>query len=389
MNRLPVFQNEGKRAYKPGLDRINNLLARIGNPQQGVTCIHVAGTNGKGTTCNALAATLQSAGYKVGLFTSPHFISMTERIKVNGENANESFVCDFLNKVEWDNEPASYFELLTAMGFEYFHQQKVDVAIIEVGLGGRLDSTNICHPILSVITNVGLDHCDMLGDTIEKIAVEKAGIKKQGIPMVVAPVEKSCKTAILEAYGHEEFYFLNGVASENNNADLLNELVHRLKVSFPKLESIDVKKCVQNMSAITGFQGRFQALQFRGVQFLLDVAHNAPALSGLFSRVEKQYGTNVAYIIGVSSDKDIEPVLASFPKEAMYYPVQASVLRAKKVDEVKNILAGSGLHIDKNFVGSRVSEAVDFVVDRNKFDAVVVTGSFFVVADSLKYFREK
>ncbi len=386
MNRLPVFQNVGKAAYKPGLDRIQNLLNRLGNPEKKIKIIHVAGTNGKGTTCNALAAVLQSAGYKVGLFTSPHFISMTERIKVNGENANESFVCDFLNKISWDNEPASYFEFLTAMGFEYFHQQKVDVAIVEVGLGGRLDSTNICHPMFSIITNIGLDHCDMLGDTIEKIAIEKAGIKKPGIPLLVAPLEVSCVQAIKDVYGIDEIEFLNGDPTKNNNDLLIQEALKKLKSEFPLIDKVDVTTCILDLEKHTGFQGRFQKKQFQGVQYVLDVAHNAPALKGLFEKVEQTYGDNVAYIMGVSSDKDVQSVLEYFPMQAIYIPVQASVLRAKNHQELKNILEHQNLKIAEGFGGSSVGQAIDYVTDRGGFDAVVITGSFFVVADALKYF---
>jgi dihydrofolate synthase/folylpolyglutamate synthase len=387
MNRLPVFQNEGKTAYKPGLERIQNLLNGLGNPEKKIKIIHVAGTNGKGTTCNALAAVLQSAGYKVGLFTSPHFLSMTERIKVNGENANESFVCDFLNKISWDNEPASYFELLTAMGFEYFYQQEVDVAIIEVGLGGRLDSTNICHPMLSIITNIGLDHCDMLGDTIEQIAVEKAGIKKADVPMVVAPLELSCRAAIEHVWGQDGIQFLEGDPTKNNNDFLIQEILNKLQNDFPNIKQVDVVSCLENLNSITGFQGRFQKLEYKDTQFLLDVAHNAPAFSGLFSKVEKHFGNNVAYIMGVSSDKDIKSVLKYFPCNVVYLPVQASVLRARNHQELKNILLKQNLKIANEFEGSTVSQAIEYVIDRGGYDAVIITGSFFVVADALKYFQ--
>lgn len=388
MNRLPVFQNEGKRAYKPGLQRIQNVLDELGNPEKVVRCIHVAGTNGKGTVCHSLSAALQAAGYKVGLFTSPHFISLTERIKVNGENANESFVCDFLNAINWDSQSASYFELLTAMGFQYFKNQAVDVAIIEVGLGGRLDSTNVCHPILSAITNIGLDHCEMLGDTIEKIAVEKAGIKKPGVTMMVAPLENSCVNAIKAVYGADEMHFLNGNPLENNNLPLVQAMLSYLATDFVELKKIDIKKALLNVPKLTGFKGRFQEVIYRNTSFILDVAHNAPALKGLLTRVQNTYGSNVAFIIGVSSDKDIEPVLEFFPKTATYLPVQASVLRAKNAEDLKNILLNQSLNISSAFDGCSVSQSIDYVVGNNVFDAVVITGSFFVVADALKYFQE-
>lgn len=388
MNRLPVFQNEGKKAYKPGLDRIQNLLFKIGNPENKVPAIHVAGTNGKGTTSNALAAILQNAGYKVGLFTSPHFIDFTERIKINGKNAEPNFVCDFLNTIDWQVETTSYFELLTAMGFAYFNKEKVDVAIIEVGLGGRLDSTNICHSILSLITNLGLDHCDMLGDTLELIATEKAGIKKEGIPMLVAPIEDSCKLAIIEKYGENEIQFLAGNPNENNNRLLVREAVSSLSIRFPKLFNVSLENSWDSMQSTTGFQGRFQKLEYKGVSFLLDVAHNAPALRQLFDRVSQEFGSNVVYMMGFSSDKDIRPVSSFFPSDVTYLPVQASVLRAKKIQEVKNILEQENRIVISNPKGCKVSESIEYVVDMKFKELVVITGSFFVVADALKYFQE-
>lgn len=389
MNRLPVFQNVGKVAYKPGLDRIQKLLDRLGNPEKIVKTIHVAGTNGKGSTCNLLAAALQSAGYKVGLFTSPHFISMTERIKVNGENAKEVFVCDFLNNIDWTKESASYFELLTAMGFHYFKQESVEVAVIEVGLGGRLDSTNVCSSLLSAITNIGLDHCDMLGDTLEKISIEKAGIKKTDVPLLVAPLPKSCRQAITDVYGLDDIHFLEGDPEKNNNLMLVNSMLTHLQKDFPAVHNLKAEDVVNQVPALTGFQGRFQEMEFKGLRFVLDVAHNAPALNGLFQRVENTYGKNVAYIMGISSDKDIESALSSFPREATYFAVQASVLRAKNSLELKNILEQENLILSSGFEGVSVVQAIDYVVDNLVFDAVVITGSFFVVADALKFFQEK
>lgn len=389
MSRLPVFQNEGKKAYKPGLDRIENLLQAIDRPHENVKCIHVAGTNGKGTTSNFLATCLQEAGYKVGLFTSPHFLNFTERIKVNGKNINEKYVCQFLENIDWETEKTSYFELLTALGFAYFNHENVDVAVIEVGLGGRLDSTNVCNPILSTITNLALDHCDVLGSTIEAIAIEKAGIKKEGVPLIVAPIPESCKQAITAKYGATDITFLEGNPDTNNNKALVKQLLPLLFTQFPELKSVDSEECFKRMHTATGFQGRYQKLNFKGQEFVLDVAHNAPALKQLIERVKAEYGDNIAYAIGFSSDKDLEPLKQFLPSTATYLPVQASVLRAKAFDETfaffKDLKLKTLSFSEKKYVGEVVSQ----LVDNQKFDVVVVCGSFFVVSDVLKYFQEK
>lgn len=389
MSRLPVFQNEGKKAYKPGLERINKLLASLGNPHDHVKCIHVAGTNGKGTTSNFLATCLQEAGYKVGLFTSPHFLNFTERIKVNGTNIDETFVCQFLENIHWETETTSYFELLTALGFAYFNDKKVDVAVIEVGLGGRLDSTNVCKPILSTITNLALDHCDVLGYDIDAIAIEKAGIKKEGTPLVVAPIPESCKTAITNRYGTTEITFLDGNPEVNNNKTLVKHLLPYLHKHFSKLKTINADECFDKMHSVTGFQGRYQKLSNQGQNFVLDVAHNAPALQQLFAKVAAEYGDNVAYVIGFSSDKDLEPLKSFVPKSATYYPVQASVLRAKPYSDTFNFFEALELKT-LGFNGKKyVGEVVSQIIDNQIFETVVVCGSFFVVSDALKFFQEK
>lgn len=386
--RLPVFQNAGKIAYKPGLQRIESLLEQLNNPHKTVKCIHIAGTNGKGTCTNALAACLQKAGYRVGLFTSPHFINFTERIKVNGQNIDEVFVLNFLEQCKWEDVGASYFELLTALGFAYFNAQAVDVAVIEVGLGGRLDSTNICQPIVSAITGIGLDHTDVLGDSIEKIAVEKAGIKKPRVPLFVAPVEQSCKEAIFSHYGAEEIEYLDGNPSDNNNFLLVNTLLDYLSKPFPKLKTVDRQWCFNNLNAITGFQGRFQHYTYKNKKFVLDVGHNAPALKLLFKKVEECFGKEVIYLCGFSSDKDLSSIKGQFPKGIPFIPVQASVLRAKKYDECLAFFRSESIDCltfeGKKYVNEILNEITDYQTDKT----IIVCGSFFVVADAIKYFKE-
>lgn len=387
--RLPVFQNAGKIAYKPGLKRIEELLHQLNNPHHSVKCVHIAGTNGKGTCSNAVAACLQKSGYKVGLFTSPHFLSFTERIKIDGENIEEDFVLKFLEKCQWEDVGASYFELLTAMGFAYFSDKKVDIAVIEVGLGGRLDSTNICQPVLTAITGIGLDHTDMLGDTIEEIAIEKAGIKKVAVPLIVAPVKDTCQNAIIEKYGTDGIHFLDGSHHENNNFLLVNTILDKLSEKYPLIEHTNRQHCFDNLYEITGFQGRFQHYKFRGKKFVLDVGHNAPALKLLFNKVEKIFAKEVIYMCGFSADKDLTSISGQFPKGVSFVPVQASVLRAKKIEETESFFNNENIPCitfnGKKYVGETLEELLDYETDKT----IIVCGSFFVVADALKYFQEK
>ncbi len=401
----PVFERVGASAYKEGLENTIALDNHFGNPHRLFKTIHVAGTNGKGSTSHTLAAILQSAGYRVGLYTSPHLVDFSERIRVNGEPINQQYVIDFVEENKEFFEPLypSFFELVTAMAFRYFAEKHVDIAVVEVGLGGRLDCTNIISPVLSVITNISFDHTGFLGDTLEKIAGEKAGIIKQNTPVVIGeylpetlPVfqkkaEEMNAPLILAQdrvgqYSLPEFQ-LKGACQERNLQTILtaaNELV-RLGV-FSDDEAI-VKGCA-NVCSLTGLRGRWEALS-KSPLTICDTGHNlagweylAPHISNVF---EQKKGENaeaqLRIVFGMVDDKDINSVLQLMPKEAHYYFCQASTHRAIPVEKVVALASEHGL-VGESF--SSVAEAyAKAKADAKAEDFIFIGGSSYVVADLL------
>ncbi len=416
-NSAPLFQHIGKDAYKEGLENTHLLDAYFGHPHRKFRTIHVAGTNGKGSCSHTLAAILQSAGHKVGLYTSPHLVDFRERIRINGKTVSEQFVVDFVAEHRNFFEPLhpSFFELTTAMAFHYFAQEQVDVAIIEVGLGGRLDCTNIIRPDLCVITNISFDHVMFLGDTLAKIATEKAGIIKTGIPVVIgettpetrgvfesrarevnAPIvftedEQLLKTASFTSNGKHLYQTtdyadlegeLGGLCQEKNTNTLLSA-IRQLKQAGYRFTETDVRQGFARVCELTGLMGRWQQLA-DSPTLVCDTGHNTGGIAYIVEQLKRQTYKQLRIVIGMVNDKDISGVLAMLPKEATYYFTRASVKRALPETELLALAAQAGLQGNSYpDVQSAVTAAQS---EADPKDFIFVGGSSFIVADLLKFY---
>ena len=418
-NSTPLFQNIGQGAYKEGLSNTHALDEYFGHPHQTFRTIHVAGTNGKGSCSHTIAAILQSAGYKVGLYTSPHLVDFRERIRVNGAPVNEEFVIDFVAKHRHFFEPLhpSFFELTTAMALLYFAQQQVDVAVIEVGLGGRLDCTNIINPDLSIITNISFDHTGLLGDTLGKIAFEKAGIIKPQIPVVIgehteetlpvfkgeakekkAPITFAQDTLLYtnkECLADHDMYHstpygdlrvqLRGYCQEKN----VNTLLHAINQLQQKGYNIQKEAIYQgfaNVCQLTGLMGRWQQLN-ASPRLICDTGHNIGGFSYIVPQLQAQVCKTLRIVFGMVNDKDINGVLALLPKQATYYFAQASVARALESQVLQSLAAEHGLH--GNTYPDVASATQAALNEADKEDFIYVGGSSFIVADLLATYTTK
>ena len=413
--RMPLFQVVGSSAYKEGLDGMRAFDEVLGHPHTSFKTIHVAGTNGKGSSSHTLASVLQSAGYKVGLFTSPHLKDFRERVRVNGEMMSKDFVVDFVEKYGkvFDVIYPSFFEVCVAMAFSYFQQEKVDVAVIEVGLGGRLDSTNIITPELSVITNISFDHTNMLGNTLGEIAAEKAGIMKPGVPVVIGEAEEpeirnvflqkaSAVGAPIHFVDQEiasckvEPGFADKTAVLNFNIDgtsfsttLLGDYQHRnmqtafLAVKYLREVGFEIsdealKHGFLNTVGQTHLLGRWQQLGDNPLT-LCDTGHNEAGIRFVTAQIERTPHNNIRFIYGVMKDKDVEHILPLLPQDAIYYYTQASTPRAMPCDELKRRANAGGL---KGEAYANVADAMAAAQrDAEPGDLIFVGGSTYVVAE--------
>ena len=415
LNSTPLIQNVGKDAYKEGLENTLKLDEYFGYPHRTFKTIHVAGTNGKGSCSHTLAAILQSAGYKVGLYTSPHLVDFRERIRVNGEVISKEYVIDFVEQHRSFFEPLhpSFFELTTAMAFNWFAMQKVDVAVIEVGLGGRLDCTNIISPDLCVITNISFDHIQFLGDTLAKIASEKAGIIKPKIPVVIgeihpetesvfinksdlesAPIhfaqrESSVQKAIFTpeggiTYHTTEYPLLKGQLGgycQVKNTQTILTAVRILQEKGYHIEKEHVYQGFAEVCLLTGLMGRWQILQEQP-KMICDTGHNKAGIEYIVKQLSAQEYHQLHIVLGMVNDKDISGVLAMLPKEATYYFTKASVSRALSEEKVKELAQQAGL---QGNTYPNVEEAVQAACsEAHPDDLIFVGGSTFIVADLLK-----
>lgn len=396
--KVPMFQRVGGAAYKEGLDNTLILDAHFGHPHHSFRTIHVAGTNGKGSVSHTLAAILQSAGYKTGLYTSPHLVDFRERIRINGIPISKEYVVDFVELERSFFEPLcpSFFELATAMAFKYFADKQVDVAVIEVGLGGRLDCTNIIIPDLSIITNISFDHVQFLGDTLAKIASEKSGIIKNNIPVVIGETTPETKPVFLERatetgapiYFAEENdredypgveYELKGIYQEKNKRTLFTALP-LLKEAGYHIDEASVRKGFAHVVELTGLMGRWQKLHDRPT-LVCDTGHNVGGISYVVEQLRQQSCHQLHIVIGMVNDKDISGVLALLPKEAKYYFTQASVSRALPAEQLMSMATEKGL---KGKSYSNVKNAVKAAIKEClPEDFIFVGGSNFIVADLL------
>ena len=398
-NSAPMFQQVGAGAYKEGQENTRALDAHFRHPHEHFRSLHIAGTNGKGSCSHTLAAILQSAGYRVGLYTSPHLVDFRERIRVNGQPISEDYVIRFVEEERAFFEPLSpsFFELTTAMAFKYFADEKVDVAVVEVGLGGRLDCTNIIHPDLCIITNISLDHTQFLGHTLAQIAGEKAGIIKPGIPVVIGettpetrPVfcqkaqEEGAPIHWAEEEGHENDYpglsfELKGLYQEKNRRTLLTALPILKEIGY-RLTENDIRQGFAHVVELTGLMGRWQKLQ-DSPTLICDTGHNTGGIAYIAQQLRAQPCHRLHIVLGMVNDKDIRGVLALLPHEADYYFTQASVKRALPADELARLGTEAGL---KGEAFANVPAAVRAAQKRSlPEDFIFVGGSTFVVADLL------
>lgn len=393
---VPLFQNIGAGAYKEGLGNTEALDTHFGHPHRKYMTIHVAGTNGKGSVSHTLAAILQSAGYRVGLYTSPHLVDFRERIRVNGEMISKERVVKFIEEERSFFEPLhpSFFELATALAFKYFEEAAVDIAVIETGLGGRLDCTNIVSPILSIITNISFDHIQFLGNTLPAIAKEKAGIIKPGTPVVIGETgeNRDVKTVFFEKSLEMQspIYFadelnhphrktqLKGYCQEKNTQTILTALdILKEKLNISQ-ESID--KGFLNVCELTGLMGRWQILNISPLT-ICDTGHNVGGWEYLARQLESTPGT-LHIVIGMVGDKDVNKVVSMLPKRGKYYFTQASVARAMSVEQFTEIARKNGL---EGVSFSNVNEAYNAAMkDASTNDTIFIGGSTFIVADLLE-----
>ncbi len=389
---LPMFQRVGQAAYKADLSNITRICDLLDNPQTQFKTIHVAGTNGKGSVTHMLASVLQEAGYKVGIYCSPHLIDFRERVKVNGQMISQQEVIDFvaLCKDLFDEIQPSFFEYTTALAFQFFDQQKVDVAIVEVGLGGRLDSTNVIIPELSVITNIGLDHTNILGDTIGKIAVEKAGIIKNEVPVLIGEKQKETEKVFEEvasknssklsyAKSVEIVCDLNGIYQKKNIATAFSA-IELLKEQGWKIEDKAIENGFLHVAKNTAFMGRWQVLSSNPT-VVCDTGHNKEGVEYVVQQLAQEKYEQLHIVWGAVKDKDQTKVLELLPKNAIYYFCAPDLERAMSANELKNLARQKSL---QGKAYASVNEAfTEAKKAANAADFVFVGGSTFVVAEVL------
>lgn len=395
-NQLPMYQKQGASAYKEDLTNTILLANHLNNPEKEIKTIHVAGTNGKGSTSHFLASILQEAGYKTGLYTSPHLKDFRERIKINGADISEDFVVSFIaqNKSFFEENQLSFFEMTVGLAFDYFRQEKVDIAIIEVGLGGRLDSTNIITPLLSVITNIGMDHVQFLGNTMGKIAFEKAGIIKPNIPVVIGEYTSETKP-VFEKKASEtqsEIFFASDIIQETYPSVLLGDYQKQNKKTVLQairvlqsqnqfqISEENIKNGFWNVVKNTGLQGRWQQLK-EVPKVICDTAHNKHGLEIVMNQVNNQKFDKLHLVLGVVNDKDLDDILPLFPKNATYYFCRPDIPRGLDASTLQQKATSFGLN---GKVYNSVTEAYKNALENaSESDFIYVGGSTFVVAEIL------
>ncbi|WP_370477814.1 bifunctional folylpolyglutamate synthase/dihydrofolate synthase [Tamlana flava] len=392
-SQLPMYQRQGSAAFKKDLSNTLKLSEHLSFPEKDFKSIHVAGTNGKGSTSHMLASILQEAGYKVGLYTSPHLKDFRERIKINGKDVSKQFVIGFMkrNKTFFEKHQLSFFEMTVGMAFDYFSREKVDIAVVEVGLGGRLDSTNIINPEVSVITNIGLDHTQFLGDTLELIAYEKGGIIKPNVPVVIGETQKETETVFRELAqkNRAEITFADEKKSENYVSDLVGSYQSRniktvlqtTKVLRQKgfhISKENIKEGLLNVVKNTGLLGRWQILSLKP-KVVCDTGHNKEGLTYVMKQINEERFQHLHMVFGVVNDKDITSIVDLLPKNANYYFCKPDIPRGLDAEILKERFSKYGL-IGKAY-GS-VTEAYNSAFENaKKDDFIFVGGSTFVVAE--------
>jgi dihydrofolate synthase/folylpolyglutamate synthase len=412
---LPMFQRVGAAAIKPDLKNTLILCEALGNPQLKFKSIHVGGTNGKGSTSHMLASIFQSAGFKTGLYTSPHLKSFTERIRINGNEISKAYVIDFVNRIlpMIDTVKPSFFEITVAMAFDYFASEKVDIAIVEVGLGGRLDSTNVITPELSVITNIGWDHMDLLGDSLEKIAGEKAGIIKPGIPIVISERQPEVENIFMGRASsmNSPLYFasdllnasmqsenglvtfdvlekgvpvlqnlalpLQGVYQQKNLLGVL-QAVKILQIQGWQISIQHVRSGLENVISQTGLKGRWQVLN-RNPLIVCDTGHNLDGMKEVLRQIKMQSYQNLFFVFGMVKGKDISSILELLPKDAYYFFCEAKIPRAV---DASSLFQHALEYQLKGEVVPDVNDAIDHARRKaGDHDMIFIGGSTYIVAE--------
>ena len=398
-NSRPPFHQIGAAAYKPGLENTLRLMAHVGNPHEQLKAIHVAGTNGKGSTSHLIAAALQASGLRVGLFTSPHLVSLTERIRINGQPIAETEVAEFIeqNKDFLDEIQPSFFETMTALAFAYFVRKKVDIAVVEVGLGGRLDSTNVITPILSVITNIGLDHTEFLGNTLTKIAKEKAGIIKPHVPVVVGESHPQTMNVFLakaqecgaEIYFADQCEYLRRtrlrVAPECELKGNYQE--HNLQTAFVALRAINIpysaiKEGFAHVCAMTGLRGRWETLCEQPLT-ICDTGHNSHGIQYVARQLKELSNPHVWIVFGMVNDKDTDVVMRLLPRGEKYHYIftRPNTQRARSAEEMLALWGKEGVAIEDPV------EAIQYAQEHaSDEDAIFIGGSNYLVSDAISRF---
>ena len=403
---LPIFQRVGAVAYHGDLTNTLALCEALDNPQRKFKSVHVAGTNGKGSSSHMLAAVLQSAGYKTGLYTSPHLKEFTERIKINGAEVSKEFVVDFVNRMQpvLEKVKPSFFETTVGMAFDYFVREKIDIAVIEVGLGGRLDSTNVITPEISLITNISWDHMDLLGDTLERIAAEKAGIIKPGIPVIVSErqievedvfLKKARETDSLIEFADSRFEIkalsdgrfavngvdyqldLKGIYQQKNLGGVL-AAIDELKRKGFMISDVSIAEGLSETVQLTGLKGRWQKLNDKPL-VICDTGHNESGMQEVMKQIVLQKFNKLHIVWGMVKDKDVSKVLRQLPKDASYYFCQAKIPRAMPALDLQNKMSEFGL---KGKVVEDVNQAIAEAKNNAALeDMIFIGGSTFVVAE--------
>ena len=389
-SQLPMYQRQGKTAFKKDLTNISAFCGVLKDPQNKFASIHVGGTNGKGSTSHIISSILQEAGYKVGLYTSPHLKNFTERIRMNGEEVSRNFVVDFITKNKYflETQQLSFFEMTVGLAFEYFATQNVDIAIIEVGLGGRLDSTNIIHPEVAVITNIGYDHMQFLGDTLPEIAAEKAGIIKQNTPIIIGEKQDAVRDVFVQkaTQMNADIYFASD-KQYDYESDLLGS--YQEKNMSTAIHAVNVLKGyviseshiingLKNVVQNTNFKGRWQILQHKPL-VVCDTAHNREGLSYVMNQLASLSFNKLHMVLGVVNDKKLDDILTLFPVKATYYFCKPKIPRG--LHEVDLQSSAENFHLVGDAYDSVHEAYLKAISDADIDDVVFVGGSTFVVAE--------
>lgn len=416
----PPFHMVGKEAYKPGLETTLRLMQHVGNPHNQLQTIHIAGTNGKGSTSHLIAAVLQQAGYKVGLFTSPHLVDLTERIRVNGKPIEQAYVCDFIeqNRAFLDETQPSFFETMTAMAFSYFVAQSVEIAVVETGLGGRLDSTNIITPLLSVITNIGIDHTEFLGNTLPQIAKEKAGIIKPNTPCVIGETHpqtinvflskaKECgilgeglETTDCRIWFADQCGFmrkrrmreapeceLKGVYQEKNMQTAYVALQVLRNYTHIQLSAAHIQQGFAQVCTLTGLRGRWEILKQQPL-VICDTAHNSHGIQYVATQLQTLHAKQLWVVFGMVADKDINEVLRLMPANARYIFTTPNTQRAMSAQEMAE--RWRAIHPEQTAITiPQPQEAIQYALAHaSEEDAIFIGGSNYLVGEALRDVRQ-